>query len=356
LDISVPRRTHFTRSFGKLIELSHTHEWHGKVWKQGGHYAMRGDFRAISGGELPVILHHQFQHDRKTGDKLELVETALLSLAEMRSIQEEVFAHPARENRVLRIDLAADVEGTTVDWFRENTQVRMKQMMREWHHTTASGRHAETLTMGQKPNQFRVYDKTGHRAKLLADELRKMSTTLEPYEEDDGTITQRSQRSFGLSFEQRWGYPIDRVVTRVERQIGGKAPEKQGIGRVGNLVNLDSIDPFTALELPSDKRIIGPLHLSQQNFPEESVMIEVLREKAQRDGITHAKNYLWRLCRFTGDAPLEDSRALNRQHQRFYRRWKKYKPFVMPVADGNLSRRDLLESFRGSIHPQLKAA
>ena len=334
LDTAVPRFVRFTPSFARLVELSHEPAWYGKVWRPGTHYEKRGDFREISGGDLPVILHHCNTHDLKAGDKIELVETAKYSLTELRCIQEEVFDCDSAENRVLRIDLAADLEDVPVQWFRVNSDVRFKRTRREWGFSAVSSSRAETLYAGQKPNQLRIYDKTGHRKQLLAGELRRMTC---------------DERKFAMSFEDRWGYSANKIVTRIERQIGGTQPERLGIHVVGEIPKIAFFDPFDQIVLPSD------IEASGKNFTyaDQIIARDALRAMALRDGIVNTRNYLWRVCGGEGDAPAEDQK---RQSRRFYRKWNRYREFVQPIEAGNVTRLDLLASFRASTEAQLQLA
>lgn len=332
LDTAVPRFARFTPSFSRLVEQSHSPEWYAKVWKSGSHYEKRGDFREISGGELPVVLHHCNIHDRRAGDKIELIETAKYSLSELRMIQEEVFDCDAAENRVLRIDLAADLENVPVQWFRTSSFVKFKRTQREWGFSTVSSTRADTLYAGQKPNQIRIYDKTGHRKMLLASELRRMT---------------RDEREYAMSFEDRWGYSPEKIVTRIERQIGGKQPKTMGIHLVGEIPKIEFLDPFDHIILPSDVFARG-LKMGMKHL----ITADHLREMALRDGVSNTRNYLWRMC--SGERGGSDEARKRRQDQKFYREWFRYREFVMPKVAGNVTRLDLLAAFRASTAAQLR--
>jgi len=323
LDTGVPRLAEYTRSFGKLVELSMTPDWHKKVWRDGGHYLRRGDFREISGGELPVIVHQHNRHDRRAGDKMEIVETGNLSMIDLVSIQQQVYRCDAEENRVMRVDLCSDVEGAPVSWYRDNTQIKQKQVHREWAMQTVSKRNAETLTAGQKPNQLRIYDKTRHREMLLAKEIRRLP---------------KDSRDVGMSFEDRWGYDRTKVVTRIERQVGGAGIKNFGFAKVGHLWELAKTDPFIQIVFPDDvtNRRTKPF----KDF-RDTMSAAYLRELAERDGVQNARSELWRLCE---------------NRYQFYRAWNKYKEFILPTVAGNVTRQDVMASYRASINHQLLRA
>lgn len=313
----------FTRSFAKLVELSHQPEWHHKVWRDGGHYSARGDFREISGGELPVIIHHVNRHDRKAGDKIELVETGSLTLLEMKMIQEDVYDSPADENRVMRLDCAADLPGAPVQWFRNHTHVARKQTHREWGMQSLSGRRAETLYSGVKPNQIRIYDKTGHRAMLLQREIIKMP---------------RESRAYAMTFEQRWGYPQSTVVTRVERQLGGLGPKRFGMHLVGDLGKLECVDPFLQIIFPGDWKAKKPVKFKAV----DRIAGLHLAAMVKQDGLLHTQNFIF---------------AEAGSRTQGYVLWNRFREYLTSIeAENTVTRKDLLSSFRTTIYEQFKLA
>lgn len=326
----------YTPAFARVIELSLTPEWSNKVWKTGGKaYDRRGDFREISGGELPVILHQGNRFNRKAGDKVELIETGGLKLLEMVSTVQNLYQIDAQEQRILRLDLAADNEDVTVEWFRTHTYARFKQTQREWKVESISQRRAESVTAGMKPNQLRTYDKTAHRKVLLGKERRKML---------------KEDRGLCMTFEERWGYSPDKTVTRVERQIGGEQIAKVGYTKVGNLYELQTCDPFKQIIFPGEGHSLDIYAGRFSEFenalmhlrPEHRITAKYLRDYALSEGIKHTQNHLRRMCK----TPTE-----------FYRLWKRYQPFVMPVDTSNGTTRERLQlAFRASITKQLTYA
>jgi hypothetical protein len=333
LDTGLPEGATFTRSFSRLVEMSHRPEWHNKVWRAGGHYEKRGDFREITNGELPVILHHINKHDRHAGDKLEIVEAGILSVPQMAAIQEAVFAVPASGNRIMRIDLAADLEGVPVQWFRDHTEFRGKQVCREWSGNQVSSRRAETLTAGQKPNQIRIYDKTGHRMSLTMGNLRRMTR------DDRAAVMAGDLKGYALAFEEMWGYPCTRTVTRIERQVGGGGPKRMGLENVEQLGKLAFIDPFTQIVLPEDAAHMRPLKWMKN--PLNRIVAEVLSEMAKRDGIVNTWNYLYRQC---------NSKTT------FYRLRNQYREIVLASEQDLVSRKLLHGNFLQTVNQQLRAA
>jgi hypothetical protein len=192
--------------------------------------------------------------------------------------------------------------------------------------TQISQRSAQTLLSGQKPNQFRVYDKTGHRKMILASEVRKMRP---------------SEREFAMSFEDRWGYASEGVVTRIERQIGAGQPKALGYSQVGNLYKLSFADPFERLVFPEDLDQIDIDHFTN---PYHRITAQYLRDRAQWDGVNNTRDYLRDACKHRG----RDS---------FYRLWNIYKGFVLSSEGGGngITRAGVRRSFLASLEKQLAA-
>lgn len=350
LDVGVSSRAPYRNSFSKLLNIAQSPEWRKKTWTDGGHYRSRIDLREVSGWTMPVILHVGNKHDNKAPDKVELIETGTMTLREMKDTLHEMYEFAPDDGRVMRLDLASDVEGTPVEWFRENTYVAMKQTHRAW--LEMSSRRAQTIYAGQKPRQLRIYDKTGHRAYIMQREVRRLP---------------RELRDLSFSFEKRWGYPQSKIITRIERQMGAKEPERMGFEHLFDLKDLLIIsndgyktirgfDPFTRLTFPGD--IAGPdyeayrgdLHralFKRSMRPADRLAVERLVEYAREHGIQNARDHLYNLCAGHGD-----------QRQRFYRAWNKYKSFVMATVGGDeegTNRESVLRAYSRSIHHQLAA-
>jgi hypothetical protein len=323
LDLGVNNRAQYTRSFSKVLSISERPEWRDKVWKQGGHFRRRGDLREVSGGELPVILHMDNLHNRKAPNKVELIETGKLKLAEMGELVESMFLVDADESKVMRLDTAADIRSTPVEWFREHTYVALKQSQQAWVHCEMSMRRAQTLIAGKKPRQIRIYDKTGHRAAMLASERRKMT---------------KEEREYAMSFEDRWGYPQSQIVTRVERQLGGGEPTTRGYGKMGYLRALANFDPFERIVFPSDL-VYNP---GTFRDPRDLYTACSLREQAERDGVEN----MWMSLRANCVSPWQFRKLRNR-----------YRAFILCSAENETgtTRQAVHAAYVESLRLQLAA-
>jgi hypothetical protein len=166
--------------------------------------------------------------ERGGTDKLVYVEVGKMSYEDITNTAATLFHVGSAELRIVRIDLATDVVGYSVEWFRRRASVSRKRSGREIGtlYGDTMERGVETLTFGRRPNMFRIYDKLAQlclRAKKICG--------LEP------TLLNSTEA----------GNPHV-PLTRVERQYGGgKIPSE-----LATLASLRdralTINPFEPLE------------------------------------------------------------------------------------------------------------
>src|SRR5215469_9644621 len=87
----------------------------------------------------------------------------------------------------------------------------------------------QTLYFGKRPNVIRIYDKVAEYKSQYAKLLR---------DKEDGAVP---------TFEEFCGLKETDVITRVERQMGGKIPEQ--FSTVEQLRTLDTYGPFDNLKI-----------------------------------------------------------------------------------------------------------
>jgi hypothetical protein len=92
--------------------------------------------------------------------KLEIVGSGMMTLPEIASEISNVFDVDPRSAEIMRIDLAVDVQGYPVDWFRRRARVSHKRYSSEYARFVSEHAQVETLYFGKRPNIFRIYDKT----------------------------------------------------------------------------------------------------------------------------------------------------------------------------------------------------
>ena len=255
----------------------------------------------------------------KTGDhKLELVDTGEMSYARIQREVSRIFDIDPGQLSVMRIDLAADVPGVPVSWFRRNARVKWKQWaseLGEVEYSEMGRRRLETLYFGKRPNCIRIYDKVSEWRQQYRQMLRKSSDAAEV-----------------PSFEDKYKHPSDFVLTRVERQIGGcRVP--CDLNKLGRLRRLEEFDPFDGIELVGGGAIEPDIN--------DYELIEYcaglgLRSMADEMGVHNLRSLV--KSRSRGNAS---------------RIWQRYGPFLR--NEGSLDSARLLWYFRQSTGRQLAA-
>jgi len=203
---------------------------------QGGRYDAAIDLRGHGFSSL------LFLNSKPRGsDKLALIGVGAMSYERIKSEVGALFGTDIQALEIMRIDLAVDLFGYSVKWFKDNVCASRRssrgEVGRLYRHTVRRG--VETLYIGAWPNQFRIYDKIAQ----LEAEARRAKW------QQQTVGTQRHAHGELL----RQGVPL----TRVERQYGGgKIPEQ--LATLGNLAEkAPTMNPFEPLEFLS-----GPTCLS----------------------------------------------------------------------------------------------
>lgn len=144
--------------------------------------------------------------------------------------------------KVMRIDMAVDVVGYSVEWFRTHVAVRRRQCRGEigTAYRTDVRRGVETLYFGKRPNLFRIYDKIA--------QLR--------------TEGHRRNRLGALSHPVEEPWTERTTVTRIERQYGGnRIPEQLAtLGKIQpDALGINPFEPleFSAIGFPSIPADLG---------------------------------------------------------------------------------------------------
>jgi hypothetical protein len=221
LDIRIPKGTMFSKELDR--ELRHSD---GAFIRCTKHYARVEDLRHF--GRSSILYSGQ----RWNGNyKLEIVGTGMMTLPEIASEISNVFDVDPRSAEIMRVDLAVDVQGYPVDWFRRCARVSHKRYSSEYTRFVSEHAQVETLYFGKRPNIFRVYDKTEEQGVDYRRLIRKARAG-EPIP----------------TFQARYGHPENEILTRVERQYGGGRVPKQ-IATLEKLQeNALCFNPFESLQ------------------------------------------------------------------------------------------------------------
>src|SRR5207253_2435537 len=106
LEVRVSSAAEFTKEFESLFLSAALH--------QSRHYKIVTDLRAYG---YDSILHYCCRYGKEHNHKLELVDTAAMTLADMAQEIESVFRVDTDELAIMRLDLAVDIQGIGVPWF-----------------------------------------------------------------------------------------------------------------------------------------------------------------------------------------------------------------------------------------------
>jgi hypothetical protein len=184
---------------------------------------------------IDAILHAYCKHGPNKDHKLEIIDTGKKSVSDMAAIAESVFDCDANELELMRLDLCADVTGTKVSWFLPRTRVKYKRFGREigttMNYAKLGHGDVETIMAGKSPNVFRIYDKVTESKMQFKKLLRKTSPDAEPPD-----------------FEREFGFKESAIITRVERQHGGRGIPPV-LSTFGALAHAPDYNPFEPLEI-----------------------------------------------------------------------------------------------------------
>jgi hypothetical protein len=317
LEIRIPAGTQFTSEVESIF-----HTIHGRHSR---HYLQALDLRPFG---YSAILHYGCLHGRRStpeqpgprgNHKVELIDTHLLSYAEILDEIEYVFHIQTEPLSIMRLDLAVDIEGIGVRWFRENTRVSRKQWLANLGvmATAEMGKNEpQTLYYGRRPNLIRIYNKV--------EECRQQYRRL---------VRETARNLVPPSFEECYGIPeTGKIVTRIERQMGGgRIPSV--LETVGQLSTCADFNPFGGIEFVGG----GCPEPNPANYSFMELCTGMyLRHLAQTEG-------------------MQAMLAFVAHHSNRNRAWarKKFKDFL-PVSGKNTLNEDrLFQLFRESTRAQL---
>lgn len=260
LDLRVPAMTPLRPPFAELVYA----RAHGKRItgaRSSTYYDHVFDLRRHG---VDVILHYGAKLDRYRANKLELLGVGDKQFNALEERIAAIFEIDPGDLGVMRIDLAADIDGLSVRWCRRHARVRSKQhsmqiskrMVEVWE---VANSKIETLYLGRSPNCIRFYDK---KAQLRQRYVKEYSRLLRLH--IGGGLRISQLLGFGgltlslhtgtggptitiPSFEQEYGISPNTVRTRIERQIGGGRvpPELDKVGKLRG--GLPDFNPFAEL-------------------------------------------------------------------------------------------------------------
>jgi len=257
---------------------------------------------------------------QKRGDhKIELFDVGTKSKSEIYKEILRIFDFDPYLLGVMRVDFAVDVNGVPLSWFRESVRVSFKRwragVTNDPFFSEMGIGNIQTLYFGKRPNLIRIYDKMAE----YRSAYRKLKR-----EHKGETIP---------TFESIYGVPDDdSILTRVERQIGGRIPPR--LATLGDVVRrAPDFKPFEALKIA--RRAAEPLNEPNLRF-ETYCTAQYLRDKASREGMQAIGPF------FTQKTNGNSAWA-----------WKKYGPYLKSLSESNgLSSGELQGLFEISMARQ----
>ena len=194
---------------------------------------------------IDAVVHLYLRHGRPN-HKVEIIDAGEKTLPEIAGIITQLFDADPWPLKVMRTDLAADLEGVSVPWFKDHAYVNRKQFSsrieksfeNELQFVGMGSAVAQTLYAGKRPCLIRIYNK-------LAEwqmQLRKVEIQNRRFNNRMvGLEMSEEQRYYGRLIAPTFaeycaarGYQLHdgSVLTRIERQIGGNRipPELATLG------------------------------------------------------------------------------------------------------------------------------
>jgi hypothetical protein len=202
-------------------------------------YAAVGDLRPVG---IDALLHYRCKRGSHGNHKLELLDTGSKPYSALVAQVEAVVDHTVDDLGIMRIDPCVDIPGFPVSWFQSRLRVKYKRTSRQIRPLTTDiigNVGVETISIGQRPNMVRVYDKVAECKMQFRKMERKASKDADP-----------------LDFEREFGFAKDAVLTRIERQFGGcRIPPD--LATFGHLPRAADFNPFDSLVITGE----GPSRL-----------------------------------------------------------------------------------------------
>jgi hypothetical protein len=163
------------------------------------YYEYSGDLREYG---FNVRLNLYCQMDKAGNHKVELIDVAQMRRTQILQEIGQIFDINALSLPVMRVDFAVDVPDLPLQWFRETVRVEHKRFRaavtgQPFYSEMGKG-SIQTLYFGKRPNLIRIYDKQAE------------------YQDQYRTLIRKLGKDVASN--------RDSVLTRVERQMGGRIP------------------------------------------------------------------------------------------------------------------------------------
>ncbi len=212
---------------------------------------------------IDAVVHLYLRHGRPN-HKVEIIDAGEKTVQEMADIIRQLFDVDPWTLQLMRADLATDLEGVSVPWFKDNAYVNLKQFSsrieksfdQELQFVGMGTAVAQTLYAGKRPNLIRIYNKLDE----WRMQWRKQAIKCERFNRRmEGLEMTEEQKYYGSRFlpsfpdyckERGYRFETGNMLTRIERQIGGNRfpPE---FSTMGDLRYAHELRPFTGIQIVS---------------------------------------------------------------------------------------------------------
>ncbi len=226
---------------------------------------------------IDAVVHLYLRHGRPN-HKVEIIDAGEKTVQEMADIIRKLFVVDPWALQLMRADLATDLEGVSVPWFKDNAYVNRKQFSsrieksfdQELQFVGMGTAVAQTLYAGKRPSLIRIYNKLEE----WHMQWRKLGIKCDRFNRRmDGLEMTEEQKYYGSRFvpsfpdyckDRGYQFETGSMLTRIERQIGGNRfpPE---FSTMGDLRYAHELHPFTGVQIVSTEPV------QNFNFPPEGV-------------------------------------------------------------------------------------
>lgn len=210
---------------------------------------------------LDAVVHLYLRLGRPN-HKVEMIDAGEKTVQEMAQIMTQLFEVDPWSLEVMRTDLAADIEGVSVPWFKEHAYVNRKQFSSrieksfemELQFVGMGSAEAQTLYAGKRPCLIRFYNKLAEWRVQWHKDVIKCKRFNERME---GLEMSEEQRYYGRRIPPTFkeycaarSYQLHdgSVLTRIERQIGGNRVPLE-YATLGSLRYAHEHQPFSGVQI-----------------------------------------------------------------------------------------------------------
>jgi len=217
---------------------------------------------------IEAVLHLDFRYG-KGGHKLEIVDAGKKTLAQQKEIVRRVFDVDPDSLELMRVDLAADVCGVSVPWFREHSRFQFKHFAsdidkageNEMEFIGMGNADAQSIYAGRRPNCVRIYNKVAElyrqwlKLKRACDRYNRGLLKMDMSEQERADAIRVAPTFDEFCLYEGFAALTGTTVTRVERQIGGDRFPAE-LRTFADLQHAHEFNPFAALQIIPNSEVM----------------------------------------------------------------------------------------------------